>query len=285
MVFENLDDFDSVVLLTQRQRDDVVAQLGPHRNLAVVPNSRELGPVAPLQRPRGRGMVLATLDDRKRVDQAVLAVIAAAGKSAGVTLDVFGDGERRNAIERLVRERSGDGIVRLNGYRADARHYLRDASFLLLTSKFEGFPLVLLESMAAGCLPIAYDIPYGPSDIIRHGENGFLVGAGDHGAVAEAILHLLSLPEEQVAVLRTNARRTAVQYSDEAVVSMWARVLHNASMHKRVPPLLPARARVVVQSARMVVGHGDPSRFVTRARRSAKASATASRRGPGAGHA
>lgn len=274
MVFENLDDFDAVVLLTTRQRDDVVLLLGQHSNLAVVPNSRDLGPAAPVQRQRGRGIVLATLDDRKRVDHAVRAAIAAAEANAEresgegeqpVTLDVFGEGPKQDALAKLIGNRGS--IVRLHDYRADAREQLRESSFLLLTSRSEGFPLVLIESMAAGCIPIAYDVPYGPSDIIRHGENGFLVTAGDRAGVAEAILELQFLPEEAVQRMRSNARRTAVQYSDEAVMSMWARELHRASLRKR-PPLLPAGARVVVQSARMAVRHQDLASLAARARAS-----------------
>ena len=50
---------------------------------------------------------------------------------------------------------------------------------MLLTSRMEGLPLVLLEAMSVGCIPIAYDMPYGPADIIVDGVNGYLVEAGD----------------------------------------------------------------------------------------------------------
>ena len=72
------------------------------------------------------------------------------------------------------RARSGGALARV---RPDARRELATASFLLLTSRSEGSPLVLVEAMAAGCLPIAYDVRYGPSDLIRNGRNGFLVRA------------------------------------------------------------------------------------------------------------
>lgn len=239
-VFEHLDDYDAVVLLTQRQKDDVVELLGPHRNLAVVPNSTDIGDPPPLDRSREPGMALAALYEGKRIEHAARAIIDATREAPGVTLDIFGEGPSRESIEALVRESDAQDIVRLHGYKADARQRLRGASFLLLTSKYEGFSLVILESMAAGCLPIAYDVPYGPSDMIRHGENGFVVPAGDCGAVTAAIVELQSLPEARVRRLRENARATAEQYSDEAVVRMWARELDLARKRKLRRPLLAA---------------------------------------------
>lgn len=227
-VFEDLDGFDAVVLLTQRQRDDVVAMLGPHAGLEVVPNSRDLPPSPPLQgRAPGRGVVLASLTRRKRVDHAIRAIQAAAARGADVTLDVWGEGEEHARLEALADDR-----VRLRGYAPDAAAMLQEASFLLSTSTSEGFPLVLVEAMAAGCLPIAYDVPYGPADIIRDGENGFLVPAGDEVALAEAIVRLARMPERERERMRRAALATARRYSDEEVTRAWAKAMRRARRRK-----------------------------------------------------
>lgn len=233
-VFENLDKFDSVVLLTDRQRQDVVALLGKVPNLAVVPNGRELdGALAPLERDAGRGVVLAALTDRKRVAHALRGFAGARFPAPGsLVLDVFGDGEQRAQLEALAEELGIAEVVRFHGHRADARRELGTASFLLLTSTTEGFPLVLIEAMAAGCIPIAYDVPYGPADIIKHGRNGFLVPAGDEGALAEAIAKLQSMSPRQVTKLRRNARAAASAFSDLAVTKQWAEAMRSAQARK-----------------------------------------------------
>ncbi len=255
MVFENLRDFDSVVILTRRQRDDVVALLGAQRNLAVIPNSTELGPPPSLMRSRGRGVVIASLTAGKRVDHAAKAALAAARECDGITLDIYGDGPRRAAIQRLVQKWDGESVVRFHGYRADARTRLREASFLVLTSQWEGFSLAILESLAAGCIPIAYDVPYGPGDLIRHGENGFLVESGDQGGLLAVMLALQQLSDEKVEIIRQNARETAKRYSDDAVTALWAAELRVAAHRRRFPPLVAGRARVALQSVRTVAGH------------------------------
>lgn len=231
--FENLGAWDSVVFLTQRQRTDVEKLLGARRNLAVIGNGRELPPtVTDDTRATGSGIMLASLTARKRVDHAVRAVARAAALHPGITLDVYGDGPDRDRVAATVAEL--DAPVRLRGYVPDAKELLGGASFLLLTSTSEGLPLVLVEAMAAGCIPIAYDIPYGPADVIRDGRNGYLVPEGDTEGMARAIAGLQALSPRKLAGLRRNARRTAEEFSDLAIAQLWNREMRAAASRKAV---------------------------------------------------
>jgi poly(glycerol-phosphate) alpha-glucosyltransferase len=215
-VFERLDAFDIVAVLSERQRRDIEAAHGPHPGLAVISNPRARVPHGRrLRDPRG-GIVLASLTARKRVDHA----IRVAARS-GMQLDVFGDGDRAEAVRAAIPAEAGSRI-RLHGHRTDARAQLPSASFLLQTAGSEGFPLVLAEAMAAGTLPIAYDVPYGPADVIEDGRNGLLVPSGDEEALAAAVARLASLPPKEIARMRRAARRTARAYTETAVVSSWA---------------------------------------------------------------
>lgn len=230
-VFENLDDFDAVVLLTPRQKEDVEALLGPSGNLCVIPNSRNVRrhEGAAQRREPGRGLVIASLIGRKRVDHAVRAVAEAAPRAeCPVTLDVFGDGRKRASLEQLIADIGAGGCVRLHGHRSDARDSLAEASFIVLTGSAEGLPLVLVEAMAAGCIPIAYDVPYGPADLIDHGRNGFLVEEGDEEALSEAVGAVVALSPEVSARMRRAARRTASRFSDVSVMRLWAREMREA---------------------------------------------------------
>lgn len=239
-VFASPGGFDSMVFLTARQRTDARRILGPHAATAVIPNGRDapggtIDRVAPARAP-GAGIVLASLEKRKRVDHAVKAVTAVDG---AVTLDIFGEGPERPVVERAAGSTPG---IRLHGYRADASAELARASFLLLTSRSEGFPLVLVESMAHGCLPVAYDVPYGPADIIRHGHNGFLVPHGNVAALTATLEELLRMPPERIAALRRNAVRTAARFSDDAVTARWAAEIDRVAMARGMAPAAPVRA-------------------------------------------
>lgn len=231
-VFENLEGYDAVVVLTQRQKADVQRLAGVRDNVVVIGNGREL-PELRKQEPRdiAAGIMLSSLTTRKRVDHAVQAVSrAAAAGHPELSLDVYGDGPDRDRVAATIAE--FDAPVRLRGHVPDARDLLGGASFLLVTSTSEGLPLVLVESMAEGCIPIAYDIPYGPADVIQPGSDGYLVPSGDIDAVARAIDDLLSLRPRQVERLRRHARRSAQQYSDLAITRLWSRELRAAASRK-----------------------------------------------------
>ncbi|RWZ55081.1 glycosyltransferase [Labedella populi] len=243
-VFENLAAFDAVAVLSERQRADVEALLGPQDNVIVVRNVREEVPGRASQnaltRPRDitAGIMLASLEKRKRVSHAVRAVAAqrvltTAGAGRPVTLDVYGEGPRRATLEAVVDRLEARDFARLRGFDPHARERLADASFLLLTSTSEGFPLVLAEALSVGCLPIVYDVPYGPADIIRSGWNGWVVPAGDVDAMAAAIEELVSLPDERIAAMRRNAVASARSFDPLAVTRAWARGLRAARRRSR----------------------------------------------------
>ena len=233
-VFEHLDAFDSVVLLTQRQRIEVAARAEAPASLAVIPNSRDLPPASSLDRPQRRGIVLASLTARKRVHHAITAAQRVGAAAPGLTLDVYGDGPERERLADLASDSgAGDAAIRLHGHDPGAPSQLLDASFIVATGTSEGFPLVLVEAMAAGCIPIAYDVRYGPGDVIAHGRNGFLVPPGDIDALADAIRTVATMPSWRARWMRRAARRTAGAYSDVAITRRWAAELRAAEARKR----------------------------------------------------
>ena len=219
-VFENLYRLDCLVVLTEHQRRDIESRFGEQPGLTVIPNSCAL-PSVSVRGERAGGVALSSLTSRKRVDHAMRAATA-----AGATLDVFGSGDP-TPFRALETDR-----VRLRGYSPNARDALADASFVLLTGRSEGFPLTLVEAMAAGCIPIAYDVKYGPASVIREGRNGILVPSGVHDALTDAIRRFEALPRRRVSAMRWSARRTAAVYSDEAVTRQWARALRAAEQQK-----------------------------------------------------
>ena len=88
--------------------------------------------------------------------------------------------------------------------------------------------------MARGCIPVAYDIAYGPADVIVDGVNGFLVPPGDLRAAAERILRIVELPESERERMRSAARATAARFNDVAVTTAWGVAQRAAqSRHER----------------------------------------------------
>jgi poly(glycerol-phosphate) alpha-glucosyltransferase len=187
---QNLPAYDLVATLTKRQRKDVTERLPQQRSYLT---QCHFHPTT-LERPVDRGIVVAAFVPRKRVHLAIEAA-SKAHATAPIHLDVYGDGESKQEVDAMVNAVDADRFATLHGYSTTALGETKTASFILITSETEGTPLVLLEGMAAGCIPISFDIPYGQ----RHhcdGVNGFTSPDIDTDAMAAAIVRW-SLPAEK----------------------------------------------------------------------------------------
>ena len=235
-VFPRLEGFDGVVFLTEQQAVDVRRRYAQAGNWYVIPNGRSLAaaPEADSARSERTGMHAATLSHRKRVDHSVRAIhLANTTLSAPVGLKIFGDGSQRSQLEELITDLSETENVQLMGHVTNAQSHFKDASFSLLTSTSEAFGLVIVESMAAGCIPIVYDLPYGPASIITHGVNGFLVEYGNVEELARCIAEFVDMPPLEVQEMRQAARTRADDFSDANVVRQWVEAMNHAAEGKR----------------------------------------------------
>ena len=115
---------------------------------------------------------------------------------------------------------------------------------------------MLAEAMAAGTIPIAYDVPYGPADLIDHGRNGLLVPSGDQDALAAAVSRLASLPPRRrradaprrppdgPRLLGVGGRRRAGRSLRDALARRARRRTGQASPRSIATALATRRARV-----------------------------------------
>ncbi|WP_198394233.1 glycosyltransferase [Brevibacterium yomogidense] len=248
LVLSNADNFDRLAILTKRQRDDLIRDNIGSDNLVAIPNPFHGEPIRSIKpRRRERGVTVARLSGIKRLDHAVQA-LAATTHPTPPTLDIYGEGNDRRQIENKIAELGLNESVRLHGHDAKAREQFATSSFSLLTSRSEGQSLMLIESMASGCIPIAYDIDYGPSDIITNGVDGFLVTAGDPLALAGALSRFLKMDEEDVMAMRAAAVETSKRFSAEAVTARWGKVFYELTS---APPA-PRRGVTANVSAQLV---------------------------------
>ncbi|WGW12316.1 glycosyltransferase [Saxibacter everestensis] len=217
---QHLDEFDAVATLTSAQHRDLTGLLGDGGNLHVIPNSRSLPDVEESDggRERTKGVVVARLSSTKRLNHAIQVI---ANLEQDLRLDIYGSGSRHASLQSLINKLGVQDSVKLWGHRDGAAEAFQSASFTMLTSKFEGFGLTLVEAMAVGCIPFAYDVKYGPSDIIEDGVSGFVIDFGDAAAMTEALKSFLAKPEHEVAAMREAARRRARLFADDEVVRRW----------------------------------------------------------------
>ncbi|MDQ3158043.1 MAG: glycosyltransferase [Actinomycetota bacterium] len=226
-VSEHHTDFDALVFLTEKQRLDFGRLLGDVDNSHTVPNIVMGGKsTSQVEREEERAVVLARLGPQKRLDHALRAIAAASPSNPGLHLEIYGTGPREPQLRELATELNAPAAF--HGYTDSPAVEFERSSFSLLTSTHEGFGLTLIESMAAGCVPLAYDVPYGPSDIITHGVDGYLVKAGDHKAMAKQINEFLALDPRTVAKMRKAGRKRAQDIAEMPIISTWGDAMRAA---------------------------------------------------------
>lgn len=134
--------------------------------------------------------------------------------------DIYGEGEDRAALERQIASLGLNGRVTLCGQVPDLYDRYRDYSFMVMTSRYEGFPMSLLEAMGNGLPLISFDVETGPNEIINDGENGFLVPAEDADTMAARIETLIQ-DSALRAEMRACALHDAQRFSIGQIVDQW----------------------------------------------------------------
>lgn len=152
-------------------------------------------------RPRFTGerpqdiVAVGRMDANKNHRMAIRAFAQIATRFPKSRLFLYGDGPLRESLEGEIRDRGLWGRVFMPGVVTDVAERIEKAYAFLLTSFTEGMPNTLLEAMSLGLCCISTDCPCGgPKDLIRSGENGYLVPVDDDGAMAACLTKLLENP-------------------------------------------------------------------------------------------
>ncbi len=134
-------------------------------------------------------------------------------------LDIFGEGKLKTDLGNRINE---DKIknINLNGVTHDISKEYATSSICVVTSRFEGFSLVILEAMKHALPCIAFDCPYGPRSIIDDGCNGFLVEDGNIGIFAEKLCRLIE-DEELRLKFSKSAKEKALFFNPNSIMNEW----------------------------------------------------------------
>ena len=140
-----------------------------------------------------------------------------AQRVSGVHFVMVGDGVLRPAAEALVSELGLDERVVFAGWWDDVGGLLAATDVSVLTSRHEGLPRAVVESLVAG-VPVVATAVDGTVDVVRHGVNGYLAPSGDVAALARGVCALLEEPR-----LRQDMARAAGQGLEEFDIDVMVR--------------------------------------------------------------
>jgi glycosyltransferase involved in cell wall biosynthesis len=213
------------VTLTESDRaayQDLLGATGPP--VLAIPNAVPDMPLGPGD-PGAHGLIAAgRLENQKGFDLLLEAFATIAARHPDWTLDIFGRGSRREPLERSVVDLGLSGQAHINPPTDRLGERMRHASVFVLSSRYEGFPLVLLEAMAAGLAVVSFDCPTGPGEIVTDGTSGLLVPVEDVPALAAALDRVMT--DESLRRRLAAAAPAAVHpYSPHQVGRRWDALL------------------------------------------------------------
>lgn len=213
---------DDVVTLTRRDARMWQAA-GCRARVTCIPNMAP-DPMPGLYDPAARTVLsLGRLTAQKGYDVLLRAwaLVEQDPRSEGWSLKICGDGPDRAALEEQAASLSH---VRLEPAQGDVIPLFRSAGMYVLSSRFEGLPMVLLEACAAGVPVVATDCLTGPAEVIVPGETGLLVPPEDPAALAAALLEMMDSRDRRSRFSAASLRR-AEEFSRASVTARWRSLL------------------------------------------------------------
>ena len=189
-------------------------------NISVIPNARTFVCDAPAPLDRHRVVAVGRYAYQKGFDMLLDAWAEVRRHVDDWELHIVGDGELRESLSAQIKELSLQDSVVLGPATKNIKEIYQESSILVMTSRYEGFGMVLLEAAASGLPAVSFNCPYGPSDIIKDGETGFLVKFGDTSELARKIL-LLMHDETLRKEMGKKAFVDSSRFSTEAVMKQW----------------------------------------------------------------
>ena len=137
-------------------------------------------------------------------------------------LYIFGNGDRQ-VYQAIVDKYEMNDRVHLMTATTDIAVEFSKSSIYVMSSRYEGFGLVLAEAMICGLPCIAFDCPYGPREIIKDGEDGFLVKDGNIPELTQRIEFLMS-QEQLRKVMGRQAIQNITRYQPESIMPQWFQI-------------------------------------------------------------
>lgn len=181
---------DAFVVLTKDDKDK-----WPELNkVSVIPNPLPFYPEEKSTCRQKKAISVGRYSHEKGFDRLAKAWAIVTESRPDWTLHIYGSGESHE-LQKQIQELGIDKNLIIHGATSEIVEKYKESSIYLMTSRFEGFGMVLAEAMACGVPCISFDCPYGPRNIIKNNEDGILVENNDITEFAKQIIYLIDNPQ------------------------------------------------------------------------------------------
>jgi len=188
--FDDLRNVHAMICLTGRQQRDLTRRY-PGLPLRVVHHAAGRPDVGGVPRDPRAVVFVGRLAPQKQLDHLLRAFALVLREVPGARLDLYGEGPLEGELRALAADLGLGRAATFHGLTDAPLRAFAGARVAAMTSLHEGLPLTLTEGMSVGTPFVAYDCCYGPAEVVRDGENGYLVAPGDVDAFAARLVEVL----------------------------------------------------------------------------------------------
>ena len=214
----NSDKVSKYILLTQKQKNDIQREVGiTDDKINVIPHFIEPIDLNVESELIDRFVFIGRLSTQKQVPHIIQAYHDFLKSGYTTKLDLYGKDEdnQKSIIINLIEDLGISDMVNIYDFTDNPLLEFKKSKASLLTSEFEGFGLTVMESIEVGCPVLAYDVRYGPSEIINHGENGFLIEPNNIHELTSYMQKIIENPLTDVKTKKELKRESAIKnYKD-----------------------------------------------------------------------
>ncbi|MBQ6717873.1 MAG: glycosyltransferase family 4 protein [Clostridia bacterium] len=137
---------------------------------------------------------------------------------------IYGDGSDGDEFKQMVKNLSLDDNIKFMGRTNNLTKAYSESAIFVLPSRSEGFGLVLIEAQSYHIPTVAFDVPFGPRNVITNGVNGFLVEPFDTDSLAENVCKLIE-DDNFRTTFSDNASKDLYKYQADVVSKQWQNLL------------------------------------------------------------
>lgn len=214
--------FKRCACLVSLTENDAIHWRNHSDSVVVIPNPVTLYPdlIDDIPKEKGRIICVGRLNDQKRIDRLVSAFSKIADKYPQWHVDVFGEGDKKTAIQAQIDILNLQERIILHEPTKSIYDEYKKSQFLVLSSAYEGRPLVLIEALACGIPCVSFNCPSGPSEIIEDGVTGLLAIDGNIEDLAAKIEWMI-IHERERKEMAIKAHKAAEVYKPSNIMHRW----------------------------------------------------------------
>ncbi|RKQ34313.1 glycosyltransferase [Oceanobacillus halophilus] len=235
-LLSKIDRHSAVVVLTNEQLKHINNQIGIFDNLYQIPHSVNLKKNNNnLTRDNNKIVVISRFVEIKRIIDILKAFLIVSKVYPEAKLELWGTGEEKRMYQEFIDENNLNQSVKIMGYTSKPHEVFHSAGFSVITSKYEGFGMTILESLSNGTPVIAYDFNYGPRELINNGLNGFVVPNGDIESLADKMEYLVK-NKEILNSFSKQAQQDVKKFDIELIKSKWVSLIEDVEKASNFKP-------------------------------------------------